>query len=226
MRKLLYVPIIHMAPDLGSAATALDEMSVSLCGKERWAKHKETLAKFWANIADYFTGVDATTLKIYQDGLPADGELGKKIIEESAKRGSKNNQIILDLIKRGAELRKTEDTALLQEEYESITKLNQAKSSADKEHALTNYKVRRNRLTRERDKFIAKTIDKTLKEGETGVLFMGSYHDVLSHLPKDIVVQQVKDREKINAYFEELIAAKNEKRLDELAEYLISPCVR
>ena len=226
MKKLLYIPIIHMGPDLGSVAVVLDEMSASFYGEERWAKHKETLAKFWTNIADYFTNVDATTLKIYQDGLPADGELGRKIVEESAKRGSKNHQIILDLIKRGAEIRKTEDTALLKEEYESITKLNQAKSSADRKRALANYKVGRNRLTRERDKFIAKTIDKTLNEGETGVLFMGSYHDVLSHLPKDIVIQQVKDREKINAYFEELIAGKNEKRLQELAEYLISPCVR
>jgi len=226
MKKLLYIPIIHMGPDLGSAATALDKTTASFCGEERWAKHKETLAKFWTNIADYFTGVDAATLKIYQDGLPADGELGKKIIEESAKRGSHNNQIILDLIKRGAEIRKTEDLSLLQEEYESITKLDQAKSSADRKHALADYKIRRNRLTRERDKFIAKTIDKTLEEGETGVLFIGSYHDILPHLSKDIAVEQVREREKINAYFEELIAGKNEKRLVELAEYLISPCVR
>jgi len=225
MRKLLYVPIIHMGPDLGSAATALDKTTASICGEKRWAKHKETLAEFWTNVANYFTGVDAAKVKIYQDGLLADGELGKRIIEESAKRGSKNNQIILDLIKRGAELRKTEDTALLQEEYDSIAKLNQAKSSADMERALVNYKIGRKRLTRERDKFIAKTIDNTLKEGETGVLFMGSYHDVLSYLPKDIAVHQVKDREKINLYFEELIAGKSEKRLDGLAEYLISPCV-
>jgi hypothetical protein len=226
MRKLLYVPIIHLGSDLGSAATTIDKTSASFCGEERWSKHKETVTKSWANIADYFAGVDATNLKIYQDGLPVDGELGQKILEEGAKRGSKNYQIILDLIEKGAEIRKTEDTALLKEEYESITKLNQAKSSADRKRALANYKVGRNRLTRERDKFIAKTIDKTLKEGETGVLFIGSYHDVLSHLPKDIAVQQIKDREMINAYFEELIAGKNEKRLEELAEYLISPCVR
>ena len=226
MKKLLYIPIIHMGPDLGSVAVVLDEMSASFYGEERWAKHKETLAKFWTNIADYFTNVDATTLKIYQDGLPADGELGRKIVEESAKRGSKNHQIILDLIKRGAEIRKTEDTVLLKVEYESITKLNQAKSSADRKRAIADYKIRRNRLTRERDKFIAKTIDETLKEGETGVLFIGSYHDILPHLSKDIAVEQVREREKINAYFEELIAGKNEKRLVELAEYLISPCVR
>jgi len=226
MRELLYVPIVHMGPDLGSAATTIDKTSASFCGEERWAKHKETVAQFWANIADYFAGVDATNLKIYQDGLPADGEIGKKIIEESAKRGSKNYQIILDLIKKGAEIRKTEDPALLKEEYESITKLAQAKSPADKTRDRANYKVQRNRLTKERDKFVAKTIDRTLKEGEMGVLLMGSYHNILPHLPKDIVVEQVKDREKINAYFEELISGKSEKRLEQLAEYLISPYVR
>lgn len=226
MRRLLYIPIIHMGPDLGSVAAALDEMSASFYGEERWAKHKETVAQFWANIADYFAGVDATNLRIYQDGLPADGELGKKIVKEAAKRDSKNHQIIVNLMKRGADIRKTEDIALLKEEYESITKLNQAKSSTDRKRALANYKVGRNRLTRERDKFIAKTIDKTLKEGETGVLFMGSYHDILPHLSKDIVVEQVKEREKLNAYFEELLSGKNEKRFKQLAEYLISPYVR
>lgn len=226
MRRLLYVPIIHMGPDLGSAATALDKTTASFCGEERWAKHNETLAKFWMNIADYFTNVDAANLKVYQDGLPADGDLGRKIVEESTKRGSKNHQIILDLIKRGAEIRKTEDTALLKEEYESITKLNQAKSSADRKRALANYKAGRNRLTKERDKFIGKTIDKTLKEEETGVLFMGSYHDIFPYLSKDIIVEQVKEREKLNAYFEELLSGKNEKRFKQLAEYLISPYVR
>jgi len=225
MRKLLYVPIIHMGPDLGSAASTIDESSASLCGEKRWAKHKETVDQFWANIADYFAGVDATNLKIYQDGLPADGELGKKIVEESAKRGSKNYQIILDLVKKGAEIRKTEDPALLKEEYESITNLAQAKSPADKTRDRASYKVRRNKLTKERDKFVAKTIDRTLREREMGVLLMGSYHNILSHLSKDIIVEQVKDREKLNAYFVELISGKSEKRLEQLAEYLISPYV-
>lgn len=226
MRKLLYVPIIHLGSDLGSAASALDQRGASLCGEERWARHKETVAKFWDSIANYFATVDASNLKIYQDGLPADGELGKKIIEEGVKRGSKNYQIILELMVRGAKIIKTEDPALLQEEYENITGITRAESAPEKSDASVNYKTRRNKLTKERDKFVAKKINETLKEGETGVLFIGSYHDVLSHLPKDIVVQQIKDREMINAYFEELIAGKNEKRLEELAEYLISPCVR
>jgi hypothetical protein len=126
---------------------------------------------------------------------------------------------------RGAKIIKTEDPALLQEEYENITGITRAESAPEKSDASVNYKTRRNKLTKERDKFVAKKINETLKEGETGVLFIGSFHDVLSHLPRDIAVQQVKEREKLNAYFEELISGKNEKRFKQLAEYLILPCV-
>jgi len=225
VRELLYVPIIHMEPDLGSAASPIASKSASLFGEKRWAKHKESVARFWESIADFFATVDASTLKIYQDGLPADGTLGKRIIEEGAKRGSKNHQIVLNLMTRGAEIRKTEDTSLLQEEYEYITGLTHSKSVAEKTIASNKYKLRKNQLTKERDKFIAKTIDETLKEDETGALFMGSYHDILRYLPKDITVTQVKDQEKINAYFKALVSGGERKKFEQLAEYLASPCV-
>lgn len=225
MRKLLYVPIIHTEPDLGSEAAAIDSQSASFFGEERWAKHKESVAKFWDSIADYLATIDAATLKIYQDGLLADGALGRKIIEEAAKRGSQNYQIILSLLARGAELRKTEDASLLKEEYEHITRLTRSRSVAEKTIASANYKLRQNQLTKERDKFITKTIDDTLKEGETGVLFMGSYHNIFPYLPQDIIVNQVKDQEKISAYFTELVRGGEGGEFEQLAEYLASPCV-
>ena len=225
MRKLLFVPVIHMEPDLGSEAAAIDSKSASLFGEERWAKHKESVAKFWGSIADYFANVDASTMQVYQDGLPADGALGRKIIEEAAKRGSKNHQIILDLMARGAEIRKTENPTLLREEYDHITALTRSKSVAEKTIASAKYKIRKNQLTKERDKFVAKTIDETLKEVETGVLFMGSYHNIFPYLPKDIIAKQVKDREKINAYFTEFVSGGEERIFEQLAHYLISPIV-
>jgi len=224
VRKLLYVPVIHTEPDLGSEAAAIDSKSASLFGEERWNKHKETVAKFWGSIADYFATVDASNLKVYQDGLPADGALGRKIIEEAAKRGSKNHQIILSLMARGAKICKTEDPSLLQEEYEYITGLTHSRSATEQTIASTRYKHRKNQLTKERDKFIAKIIDETLKEDEMGALFMGSYHDILHYLPKDIVVTQVKDQEKINAYFRELVSGGDRERFEQLAEYLASLC--
>ena len=215
-----------MEPDLGSEAAAIDSQSASLFGKERWAKHKESLAKFWDSIADYLATVDTANLKIYQDGLPADGALGRKIIEEAAKRGSKNHQIILSLMDKGAEIRKTENPSLLKEEYEHITALTHATGVVPKTIASARYKLRKNQLTRERDEFIAKTIDETLKTGETGLLFMGSYHHIFPYLPKDIVVKPVKEQEKISAYFTELVLGGEGEKFEQLAEYLASPCGR
>ncbi len=220
MRKLLYVPIIHTEFDMGSVASAIEGKSASLCGEERWAKHKETVAKFWQSLTRYFDSLDATNLKIYQDGLPADGELGRKIIEEGARRGSKNHELILNMMQRGAEIRRTEDPSLLQEEYKYITRLARSKSFAEKALAYAGYKLRKGRLMDERDKFIAKTLNETLKEGETGVLLMGSHHNVAPYLAKDIAVEEVKEREKVNAYFKELASRGDERRFEQLAEYL------
>ncbi len=223
MRKLLYVPIIHTEADMGSVSSAIEGKSASLCGEERWAKHKETVAKFWENLAHYFGSLDVADLKIYQDGLPANGELGRKIIEEGAKRGSKNYQIILNLAEKGAEIMKTEDVSLLKEEYTHIARLAQSKSVLGRIIAYVKYKLRKGQLTKARDKFIAGMIAETLREGETGVLLMGSYHDVLLYLPEDIVVEQVKNREMINAYFKELTSRGDGRKFEQLAEYLASP---
>lgn len=223
MRKLLYVPIIHMEPDLGSIASDLSGISSRIYGEERWNKHKQTVSDFWDSIANYFDSLPVASLKIYQDGLMTDGELGLKIIEEGAKRGSKNHEIVLKLIRKGAEIRKTEDPSLLKEEYEYIIKLSQSKSFLERGLAYLQYKMHKARLTEERDKFIAKTINETLQEGEVAVLFLGAYHNVLPWLSQDILVEEVKEHKKVKAYFEELIRGKNKNKFGELAKYLASP---
>jgi hypothetical protein len=219
MRKLLYVPIIHSEPDLGSLGPAVNRRSASLSGEQRWAEHKETVSRFWQSVADYLLSLDCTSLKIYQDGLAVDGELGTRVIAEAARRGSKNHQVVLDLIKKGAEITKTEDTSLLIQEYESISMLARGEiSETISSHSRS--REHRDRLTKERDRFIAKTVNETLRDGETAVLFLGAYHSVLSHLASDIVVEQVKDVEKMKAYFRELFYGHSETRLRQLAYYL------
>lgn len=225
MRKLLYVPVIHTESDLGSVAFVIDRRSASLWGEKRWARHKATVSEFWQRIADYLNHIEATNLKIYQDGLLAGGDLGRRIVEEGARRGSKNYEIILDLMKRGAEIRTTEDVALLKEEYERISRLTQAKSPTQRTPAYMGYESHKDRLTNERDKFVAKAINETLGEGEVGILFMGAYHDVISHLARDIVVEQLKEQEKVKAYFKELMHGRHEEEFERLAEYLASPIV-
>jgi len=220
MRKLLYVPIIHGESDLGSLGPAIDRTSASLVGHKRWAEHKQTISRFWQSVADYLLSLDAAGLKIYQDGLVADGELGMRVVEEAARRGSRNHQIILSLMEKGAEIRRTEDASLLLQEHQSLSRL---ASGQPPEMTSIDLKGQSERLAAERDRFIAKTIDESLGEGETAVLFIGAYHSVLSYLAPDIVVQQVKEVEKVRAYFRQLLSRRDEARLKQLAHYLTSP---
>ena len=218
MRHLLYVPIIHSAADLGTLGPEIERKSASLYGEERWAKHNETMAGFWATIARYRQSLDAASLRIYQDGLAAGGELGRRIVDEAANRGGVNYQIIRDLLERGAEIRKTEDVPLLMEEL----KLAQ-EDAAGKGTNPSLLRFKKARLTDQRDRFVARAIDETLEEGETGVLFMGAYHDVLRHLPRDIVVHQLREQDKVRAYFEALTSRGNAGKLEELGRYLAAP---
>jgi len=223
MRRLIYIPIIHTDADMGSLASALDQDTAALCGEERWERHKATASKFWQMVSDYLETLDAKNLKVYQDGFVSDGNLGKKIIEEGVRRGSKNYEIILNLLNRGAEIVSTEDMALLQEEYGYISQIMKAKTSSQRRLAYKEYESRKSRLTMERDSFIASTINETLDDGEVGFLFIGAYHDVVPHLAKDIAVEQLKEREKVKAYFDELMYGRDESNFERLTSYLTSP---
>jgi len=224
MRKLLYVPVIHAESDLGSMAPDMDRRSAGIYGEERWERHKESVTIFWDKIGEYFSEMDAKNLKIYQDGLLADGALGQKIVEEGALRGSRNFQIILDLMKRGGKIRKTEDVKLLKEEYDHAVRLAETKTLSGKTTAYAGSRIQedKTRIMEGRDLFIANIINETLKEEERGVLFMGAFHNVLQYLAGDIDVKEVKNIEKVRTYFTELISGKNEGKFNQLKEYLIA----
>ena len=194
-----------------------------MCGKERWNQHRKAVSGFWDSIANFFDRLSPSNLKIYQDGLMIDGGLGKKIIEQGARKGSKNHKIVRKLMEKGAKIMKTEDLSLLKEEYDSLIKLSQSKSFLEKMLAYIGYKLRKDPLMEKRDKFIAERINETLRDGEVGALFIGVYHNVLRRISKDIVVYELKERSKVKAYFDELVRGKDAKRFTELAKYLASP---
>jgi len=221
-RTLLYVPIIHGDRDLGKIGTVVEKRSAEICGKEHWERHKKVVTRFWKTIEDYFKNLDVIGLKIYQDGLIAEGDMGMKIIEEGTAKGSHNYQIILDLIKRGGKIQKTEDVSLLRMEYERILRLAQIRSPWERGTAQIVNGFSEDLLLEKRDRFIASTINETLMKEETGVLFVGAFHDVRSRLPDDIAVEEVKIREKVKDYFKLLISGGDEKKFNELAMYLMS----
>lgn len=213
-----------MSADLGSIANHVDKRGIAVFGEEFWKKHRETISGFWDSIVKYFSNLEVNDFKIYQDGMVADAEVGQKIVEEGVKSGSKNYEIIDDLLKKGAVLVKTEDFALVKEERDRIVKITQAATTTQKLIAYLKYKLAKNRLLKKRDNYIAKRIDETLDYGETGILFLGAYHDIIPKLAKNIQVIEVKEARKISRYQNLLLSArKNKLEFEELNKYLISP---
>ena len=224
MRQLYLVPIIHTSPDMGSLAWALEEGATAGLGRELWQKHKEIVSAFWDSIAQFFDSLDVNGFKLYQDGLVADGADGLRIVRKGMSQGSKNYEILGKLLEKGAILVKTEDIALVKQEHAYVTKIARSKSLKEKELTALRYKLAQGRLLQQRDDFIVKRIRETLGEGETGILFIGAYHNILSKLPHDIQVSQIKDIAKVREYHKALAHPKRDSlRFHQLAEYLVSP---
>lgn len=224
MRKLYLVPIIHMDADMGPLGSLLNKDAAAILGQGLWNRYKEVVSGFWDAVALFFDSLDVNGFKVYQDGLVADGADGLRIVREGVCRGSKNYEIIDRLLARGAVLVKTEDVELVKQERSHIVKLACSRSLKEREAAAVRYKLAQNSLLKRRDDFIAKRIAETLREGEAGALFIGAEHDVLSKLPWDIEVSQVKDVTKVRQYHKTLTSAKGGVRsLGELAAYLVSP---
>jgi len=216
-----------MSADMGSIAKKVEEKGVASFGEEFWKGHRETISGFWDVISDYFDYIGACNrkkMKIYQDGMIAEREVGKKIIEEGIKSGSKNYELVLRLVNRGAVLVKTEEFKLVKEELDRLLAITKAKSTSKKLFAFIKYKIIKNKLLKKRDKFISKRIDKTLKDDEVGILFLGAYHYIKNRLPKDIQIIELKDRERVKEYQRLLpFYSKNKERFEELGRYLILP---
>jgi hypothetical protein len=225
MRNLLYIPMIHADPDLGSAAASVNRRSIEICGKERWFRHKEIVAEYWEKIRAHFKKMDARGLVIYQDGMMVNGELGRRIIEEGAKKGSPNHQIVLDLIIRGGVLRKTEDAELLKREFHRILQLAETRTEVNGDIG-AQYRDEGKRLLAERDRFIGKTINESLRKGEKGALFIGAFHNVIAELADDIDIIEIKSYRAVKAYFETALAGDDGEAFEKLASYMVSDIPR
>lgn len=221
MRKLIYVPILHSGADMGSVAPGIDARGEAMIGTEGWEKHKETISKFWDSIEEYFKSLNVKGFQIYQDGLLADGELGMRVVNGAAAKGSKNYQIIKKLVSKGAKIVKTEDMKILIKEIDLIKKITNSDSKLKKLVGALQYKLLKNKLLRERDKFIAARINKTLVK--TGIIFIGAYHNVIPLLDKDIEVEEVKEKAKVEEYQKIFFLKSKADRTKKLTQYLVAP---
>lgn len=173
-------------------AGPLKEEYIRQFGTAKWREHVRTVEDMWEGIKER---IDALTLdykkvKLYQDGLPVCGK-ELEIVRDVARLGSYNYKIILELVKKGAELIGTEDAKLLVEEYNFIKKITRISNVDERRAMVKKAGKRRDALLVERDKFVANRIKETLEPGETGILFSGIEHEVDRYLPGVIKIRYI-----------------------------------
>jgi hypothetical protein len=169
-RRLVHVPILHTAADLGSlAANARDRGAADAL----WARLTKVVP---------FLPLPWDRVRLFQDGLPVCGREAD-IVHDLAAAGSVNHKLLLRLMSKGAALEGTEDPALLVEELHAARAL--LGSDPDvRDRAVAAAPG----LLRRRDQAIAARIGVVLREGEVGLLFLGAAHDPSPFWPADLVV--------------------------------------
>lgn len=188
---MIIIRIVHTPSDMGSAQEGLERESVILVGRQRWEENLQRIEHFWNELDIEIDGLDLdmTQVRIYQDGLPVGGDLGARIVRETAGKGSRNYRIVQRLMDSGARIEATESPELLMAEYAYIKDIIGAKTDQEKRITMELYEKAKDSLLEKRDAHIASAISSTLKDGETGILFIGANHNVSPRLDKDIEVK-------------------------------------
>jgi hypothetical protein len=178
---------------MGAMSESLQQIYMKEYGRRKWTRRTATVEKMWKEIERRIAALplDYTKLKLYQDGLPKCGQ-ELEIAKSVAAGGSKNFQLLVRLVEKGARLIGTENPDLLIQEYNRLR------------NALDNLKGSRGRVllkksvtvggtsasvegfVSQRDKYIAARIHETLRDDETGLLFLGVVHRANEMLPSDI----------------------------------------
>ena len=125
---------------------------------------------------------------VFQEGLCAGAIRGMKIASDLAIQGNRNYQLILELVRRGARLEKTEDPSLLWEEYHLLRAALSAPRLDARVRARKFYEDKAKELIAARDERIARRIDQLLGPDDIGVLFAEPTHHVEDLVPRDIEV--------------------------------------
>jgi len=187
-RTLISFPIVHTQADMGALQESVTRATLEKAGRVGLARKTAAIDQIWTEIE---AAIDALPLsfdrvRLYQDGLPVCGREAE-IVTELARTGSRNHQLLLRLMAQGAVLMGTEEGDLLVQEYQLAkqsltTRPPRAAAVAAARRALSEALLQR------RDQFIAQRINATLKNGETGILFLGMLHSLERHLHPDVLV--------------------------------------
>ncbi|MCX7018518.1 MAG: hypothetical protein NTY46_05890 [Candidatus Sumerlaeota bacterium] len=194
---MIHIRIIHTEADMGGLGKAVQHANIRRMGRVAWLRKVTAANQMWRGIEAYLERLplDYTKVRIYQDSMPVCGhEMG--IVAELAAAGSRNHQLLLKLVNKEAKLMGTEEPELLLDEYELMKQIlvNMAPTQTSAIHHKQG--VFRASLLNRRDEFIARRINDTLLDGETGLLFLGILHSPLSAVAPDIKVLVYPDNQK------------------------------
>lgn len=196
MRRLIIIPIVHAASDLGRLQGQIDEAKHRVMSKLAVESGRRAVVQFWSDMRLAITGWsnDFRNLQVYQDALPIspvpEAQIELKIIADLAEKGSENHKLLRWMADQGASIIGTEDPALLIKEYELTQKTLQF---YDPKHVscqrdFEQHCSRQRELLDSRDRFIAQRIENTLLEDGLGLIFLGLLHRLEQHLSSDIEV--------------------------------------
>ena len=190
-RKLIWIPVVHTEADFGKMSELVRHAYVKRMGQAKWEQHVKDVHEFWAKVQEVIEKLGLTweRVRLYQDGLPNCGR-EVEIVNTIAKSGSLNHQLLVKLMERGAQITGTESPELLVQEYKLARQLLTPGASPQNEKSAEC--VERNRRVLDmRDRYIAERIGQTLKQGETGLIFLGMLHSLKGRLSDDIQVTQL-----------------------------------
>ncbi|MBN2208055.1 MAG: hypothetical protein JW759_01995 [Candidatus Coatesbacteria bacterium] len=187
-RTLIYVPIVHTQADMGALGESIHRVHLSRIGRTFLRRKAAAIDRMWDDIETTINRLDLVydKVRLYQDGLPVCGR-EREIVDELAASGSRNHQLLLRMIEKGATLVGTESAELLIEEYE-LDKciLDTGRNPSQTAKLERRHEVLAESLLKARDSFIAQRINQTLRAGDTGVLFLGMLHSPERFLNGDI----------------------------------------
>lgn len=175
---------------MGGLARSVRSVAVQKLGRESWKRNLDTIDRMWQDLRRTVEGWELPweKVRLYQDGLPRCGQEAE-IVRTLAGAGSQNHRLLLSLVERGAALMGTESPDLLVEEYRLVQEGLAVEDSGDTGRRTARRGARSRALLVQRDRYIAKRINESLRAGEIGLLFLGMLHSVQPYLAKDIRVR-------------------------------------
>jgi hypothetical protein len=225
MRTLIYIPIVPSIAEVGTLEKEAKRKSITSAVENNWQMHINTVNGYWSAIESYFENISCYIpgIKIYLDAMFFERTTSFKFLDQQINTGNRNSEIVSKLIDQGAILIKTEEFKMSQDEGDEFQNVLISKSIIQRLILLLRYNFSHRIFLKKRDQSIAKTIDETLHQKETGILFIGVYNKVMNRLAKDITVIELKEVSKIRKYQKVIQSHSKTKnnQLEQLSKYLV-----